>query len=500
MSTALTTSWPYANGTLFWSPPPEPIPDLLMSDTGEDVCTMRPGNHVKNAPCELKANPAYVLAAMEHYADEFKCASIDCRMNVAVILAFLKNNPSSVDDFDDLDKVLFKIPYSVFKDSVKMFRIVEEYGMALGHTHIVKDYDDYKDNPNDDRGSPCCDDDDVVCAAVNQDGYALQFASKRLRKKKAVVLLAVKQNGLALQFASKGLRKNKDVVMAAVSAPFSHKHHCLLFDYTERPLMYAAPDLRVDHDIVVAAVQIDGVSLKFTSYDHCDDADIAFLAIKEDMCEIEYVSERLRRNSEFVASVIAAGDDCGGCFESQETFIGHLDTSVLNDHKVVLGMVGMEGSLLRFASQDRQNDKVVVLAALKNFNNREGPADTNYEYQMHPLYHAGWDVINDKPTMHEVAMYDITNLKYASHGLKTDFEFMISVMKSTPDPSDVFEYNPKLRADASFMHTAKFHVYFDIVRLLFIGHKDAGSLLSLLPIEIVQKHCLPALLKNLTFD
>ena len=59
-------------------------------------------------------------------------------------------------------------------------------------------------------------DKEVVLAAVQQDGLALQFASEDLRADREVVLAAVQQHGLALQYASAELRADREVVLAAV--------------------------------------------------------------------------------------------------------------------------------------------------------------------------------------------------------------------------------------------------------------------------------------------
>ena len=53
-------------------------------------------------------------------------------------------------------------------------------------------------------------------AAVKQNGWALQDASKDLQANLEIVMAAVKQDGLALQYASPYLRANPEIVMAAV--------------------------------------------------------------------------------------------------------------------------------------------------------------------------------------------------------------------------------------------------------------------------------------------
>ena len=59
-------------------------------------------------------------------------------------------------------------------------------------------------------------DTEVVLAAVQQNGLALECASEALRADKEVVLAAVQQDGGALQFASETMCADKEVVVAAV--------------------------------------------------------------------------------------------------------------------------------------------------------------------------------------------------------------------------------------------------------------------------------------------
>ncbi len=55
-------------------------------------------------------------------------------------------------------------------------------------------------------------DKDVVLAAVQQDGYTLEYASPDLQKDEEV-LAAVKQNASILQYTSEELKKNKQFLL-----------------------------------------------------------------------------------------------------------------------------------------------------------------------------------------------------------------------------------------------------------------------------------------------
>jgi signal transduction histidine kinase len=55
-------------------------------------------------------------------------------------------------------------------------------------------------------------DKDIVLAAVQKDGVALQFASEELKKNRKIVLAAVQENSAALAYASIELRNDKKII------------------------------------------------------------------------------------------------------------------------------------------------------------------------------------------------------------------------------------------------------------------------------------------------
>ena len=81
---------------------------------------------------------------------------------------------------------------------------------------------------------------DVVMAAVGQNGFALELATKKLRGDREVVMTAVAQDGFAVQYACDELRGDQEVTEAAFAtasangeAPVGLKAHlnpaCLFF-------------------------------------------------------------------------------------------------------------------------------------------------------------------------------------------------------------------------------------------------------------------------------
>jgi hypothetical protein len=83
----------------------------------------------------------------------------------------------------------------------------------------------------------------VILAAVRHDGYALQFASDKLKDDKEIVLTAIgKYEGDVLEYASERLKDDKETVLSAVG-------RC------EYSIGYASERLRHDADVIFAVLE-----------------------------------------------------------------------------------------------------------------------------------------------------------------------------------------------------------------------------------------------------
>jgi len=121
-----------------------------------------------------------------------------------------------------------------------------------------------------------------MLAAVKQNGYALQYASKDLQKDKEIVLAAVKQYGRTLEYASKDLQKDKEVVLAAVKK-------------SGRGLCYASKELKKDKEIVLAAIKQNGRALRYASEDLQNNKEIVLSAVKQNGWALDHVSKELQK-------------------------------------------------------------------------------------------------------------------------------------------------------------------------------------------------------------
>jgi hypothetical protein len=111
------------------------------------------------------------------------------------------------------------------------------------------------------------DNSDIALATVQQNGWALQYASERIRNNKEIVLAAVQNDGLVLQYASTLLMDNKEIALAAVQQ-------------NGRALQYASERIKNNKEVVLAAVQQNGWAVEYASEHLKDDATVFKAATK----------------------------------------------------------------------------------------------------------------------------------------------------------------------------------------------------------------------------
>jgi hypothetical protein len=132
---------------------------------------------------------------------------------------------------------------------------------------------------------------EVVLAAVNKTGFALQFASEALRCDREIVLAAaLTTNGLAIYYASEALRNDIDIALVAVGLD-----RCVLNHLSDA--------LKNDREVVVAALIGDGTALEYAAEVFKNDRDIVMLAAREDRRALKYASEALQNDRIFIFSI-----------------------------------------------------------------------------------------------------------------------------------------------------------------------------------------------------
>ena len=132
-------------------------------------------------------------------------------------------------------------------------------------------------------------DEDVVYAAVESDPYALQYASEELRCDWGVVLAAVQIDGNALQFAADELRNDVRFMLNA-------------FQVHGTALQYAPEEQQSIKWIVLAAVESDGMALQYASEELRNDKEVVLTAVKNARDSLQFVSEALRKDPDIIAA------------------------------------------------------------------------------------------------------------------------------------------------------------------------------------------------------
>ena len=182
---------------------------------------------------------------------------------------------------------------------------------------------------------------DVVKAAVDQNGMALEYVHEDLKRDPGIVKVAVAQNGCALQFAHEDLRKDRNVVKVAVAQNL-------------KAIYYAHEDLRKDLDIVKVVVAQNGHALQYAHEGFKKDRDVVKAAVAQNGCALQFAHEDMKKDRDVVK---AAVDQNGMALEyAQEGF--------KKDRDVVKAAVAQNGMALRFAHEDLKKDCDVVKAAV----------------------------------------------------------------------------------------------------------------------------------------
>eukprot|EP00440_Ansanella_granifera_P021094 gb/GFBE01022906.1/.p1 GENE.gb/GFBE01022906.1/~~gb/GFBE01022906.1/.p1 ORF type:complete len:340 (+),score=68.72 gb/GFBE01022906.1/:1-1020(+) len=120
--------------------------------------------------------------------------------------------------------------------------------------------------------------------------YWLQHAAEELMKDRDFILSAVKLNGYVLERCGR-FCSDRDVVMAAIQN-------------TGRALEYASEELRADVDVVQAALQSDGQALLHAADEFKSNKKFVLVAVKQDGRSLRFASEALRADREVVEAAI----------------------------------------------------------------------------------------------------------------------------------------------------------------------------------------------------
>jgi hypothetical protein len=123
-------------------------------------------------------------------------------------------------------------------------------------------------------------DEEVVLAAVSNDGFALAYASNELKNNKRIVLAAVHNKGRALMCASIELKSDEEVVLAAV-------------ENDGLSLLHAVDGMKACKRVALVAVKQNGLALSYVSATLKGDIDVCIAAAKQNKRALRYSARSL---------------------------------------------------------------------------------------------------------------------------------------------------------------------------------------------------------------
>jgi len=263
---------------------------------------------------------------------------------------------------------------------------------------------------------------EVVAAAIKQwGGDILQYASLELKSDHELVLAAVRSEGLSLQHASEQLRADREVVLAAVA-----QFGCAL--------RFADDALKADRQVVLTAVSAD--ELSFNSR-------VNFRLAKEgDGTEhaLQYASAAMWVDHEVVLASM----------KTRFWLLGDPAARELSESRVfIIKAIDVHGSgLLKWVSWMLRADRVVVLAAIA-MHGAEVRAKT--EHQLQEDKHQGKSrELVPRCSCHRVH----SPLKHASVALKVDRKVALAAVAA--GGCGAWRYVAReLKADQEFFCAAK---------------------------------------------
>jgi hypothetical protein len=222
---------------------------------------------------------------------------------------------------------------------------------------------------------------DVVWQAICRSPMALAHVSSELQDNQNLVMMAVSKNGAALQFASSRLRAMSDVAQIAVRRSVTAQSRA---SEVAVALQHSDVSLRGNKSLVLAAVERDGLSLRFACPELQKDPEVVQAAVSarigSAMRQADGTKRRTSRKGgngtsstahevaqlssfDSIQEVQDGGelsDQCG----PQALADSAAGWSQWEDRDVVLLRVASHGEALEFASPALQSDREVVHCAV----------------------------------------------------------------------------------------------------------------------------------------
>ena len=380
------------------------------------------GGHLCSASSRLQDDRELVIAAIEKYGGNITCASKRLHDDEQIILTSIVNgyNFSGWNHASDRVKKVLE-PYLKSKDFIMSFLRMQPYSSQHTSITLTEFYPELKNDK--DFVSIACeyskrgcevimsdnllDNKNIVLQAVQEDGYILEHASKKLRDDLEVALTAISQSGsYVFSYASSELKDNKDFILASMIINNSSNHCVNILEHSsprfrhnaklikqmdmicrqEYEFKFASQEIRDNKTIALAAIIDDSKNLQYVSPTLRDDIDLASAAIRNDSSAIKSVSLRLQFDKTLLLlaaegnnSTLCLNQSIPSIYDNDIPFkdeinkrctkneLYNLVSAKGRDNKMMMQkVVARRGYDLKHVSERLQDDYDVVLNAILN--------------------------------------------------------------------------------------------------------------------------------------
>lgn len=213
---------------------------------------------------------------------------------------------------------------------------------------------------------------EALLELIRTNEMAIGYGNDELVEDKAFILDAIDANPMVIQLLDESLKNDKEIVTRALMAmSLLGQNPAILLQFVGDQLRsFAKAYIRVlinplhlnhldelfknDRDIVLAAVQRNGLALLYAPLALKNDRDIVLIALQRNALALRYASLPLKND---INIVLAAVQRNGLAFQ-------YASKALRSDKRVALEAVQRNGLALQYASEALRNDKEVVLAAV----------------------------------------------------------------------------------------------------------------------------------------
>lgn len=295
---------------------------------------------------------------------------------------------------------------------------------------------------------------DVVSNALKKRPYNMKYVGKPLLNDKNIVLLGLKNNGMFLQYVDEALKNDKDVVREAFKARSkslqyasntlkNNKEYMLeLANINHYAYDYIGDSLKKDKELALIGLVWWEERLEHMDISFRDDPEIVLKAMEQDTKYLQFGSNRLRSDKEFILNLTSYPRTASTLGFVRADAIKYVTKKFKNNKQIMLDVISKNALTYRWIGESLKEDRDICLATVEYDGNllrylsqkcrldRE-IVKTAVRKNGYALKYADKIFRNDKEIVKVAVKSEGRSLHYASLTLKKDKELIGLAKKST---------------------------------------------------------------------